>query len=277
MAKRKIIKIDEKKCNGCGLCMPNCPEGAIRIIDGKARLVGDLFCDGLGACLGHCPEGAIKVEEREAAPYDEKKVMENIVKQGKNVIKAHLEHLRDHNESGYLASALQVLKEKNIENPLEARDGAPRGHGGGCPGSRAMEFAAETGLSAARPAGVQSSELTQWPIQLHLVNPNAPYFKDADIVVAADCVPFSFADFHGRFLKGKKLVVFCPKLDGSTDAYVEKLTDVIKNNNIKSVTAVHMEVPCCFGTLSIVRDAVKRSGKAPAVKEYNISLKGEIL
>ncbi len=144
MAKRKIIKIDEKKCTGCSLCIPNCPEGALQMIDGKARLISDLFCDGLGACIGHCPEGAITIEEREAEPYDEKKVMENIVKQGKNVIKAHLEHLKGHGETEYLKQAIQVLKKKGIENPLHRVAAHAHMHGSsGCPGVKVVDFRKE--------------------------------------------------------------------------------------------------------------------------------------
>lgn len=276
MAKRKIINIDDKKCNGCGLCIPNCPEGAIQIIDGKARLVSDLFCDGLGACLGHCPEGAITIEEREAEKYDERKVMENIVKAGPNVVKAHLDHLRDHNEQAYLKTALEYLKEKNI-NIKEEGGSHMAHHGGGCPGMQVVDARNEqrAGGSAAQVSA--GSELRQWPIQLHLLNPHAPYFQDADLLIAADCVAFSFGNFHQRFLKGKTLVILCPKLDDGLDIYLERLTSIFKDNNIKSVTVAHMEVPCCFGTLQLVEDAVKKSGKNIVIKEYTVSLKGEII
>lgn len=276
MAIRKIIKIDEQKCNGCGLCMPNCPEGAIQIIDGKARLVSDLFCDGLGACLGHCPAGAITIEEREAEKYDERTVMANIVKAGPNTIKAHLDHLRDHNEHGYLAEARAYLKEKNI-SITEEEEVQMAHHGGGCPGMRMVDNRdAQRGAISDEPVSI-GSELRQWPIQLHLLNPHAPYFNDADLLIAADCVAFSFGNFHQRFLKGKTLVILCPKLDDGIDSYIEKLTSIFKDNNVKSVTVAHMEVPCCFGTVQIVEDAIKKSGKHIVMKEYTVSLKGEIV
>lgn len=277
MAKRRIISIDEKKCTGCGLCIPNCPEGAIQIIDGKARLVSDLFCDGLGACLGHCPEGAITIEEREAEKYDERKVMENIVKAGPNVITAHIDHLRAHNEHAYLKTALEYLKEKNI-NIMEEGGSHMAHHGGGCPGMQVVDNRNEPREPAGgvAPAHV-GSELRQWPIQLHLLNPHAPYFQDADLLIAADCVAFSFGNFHPRFLKGKTLVILCPKLDDGIDSYREKLTEIFKDNNIKSVTIAHMEVPCCFGTVQLVEEALKKSGKNIVMKEYTVSLKGEII
>jgi len=274
--KRKIIEINDALCDGCGNCVPNCAEGAIQMIDGKARLISDLFCDGLGACLGHCPEGAITIEEREAEKYDERRVMENIVKAGPNTIKAHLDHLRDHNEQGYLAEALAYLKERNIFIK-EEKGGYMSHHGGGCPGMRMVDNRNE---QRGAPAGEQvsiGSELRQWPIQLHLLNPHAPYFQDADLLIAADCVAFSFGNFHQRFLKGKTLVILCPKLDEGLDGYIEKLTSIFKDNNVKSVTVAHMEVPCCFATLQLVEDALRKSGKNIVLKEYTVSLKGEIL
>ena len=279
MAKRKIIKIDHEKCNGCGLCIPNCPEGALRMIDGKARLISDLFCDGLGACIGHCPEGAIVIEEREAEPYEEKKVMENIVKQGENVIKAHLEHLRDHGANNYLKDAVEFLKEKNINNPLEEKKNSlnrcnPHAFSG-CPGTKVMDFSklkktAPSKEKAAKP----ESELRQWPIQIMLVPPFAPYLNNADILIAADCVPFSYANFHQDFLKNKVLLVGCPKLDDA-EYYKEKIRNVIKSNNIRSITCVHMEVPCCFGLVSLVKDAIAKSGKKVPFHEETISINGE--
>jgi len=280
MSKRSIIKIDENKCNGCGLCIPNCPEGALQMIDGKARLISDLFCDGLGACIGHCPEGAITIEEREAEPYNEKKVMENIIKQGKNVIKAHLEHLKEHGEGNFLKEALNVLKEKGIENPLgkQAKEKkhvhAHHAHEGGCPGSRVMDFR-ETHRSENKikvPKG--TSELKQWPVQIKLVPAFAPYLQNADLLIAADCVPFAYPDFHTDLLKDKIVLVGCPKLDDA-DFYTDKLTQIFKNNEIKSVTCAHMEVPCCFGLIKIVKDALSNSGKDVPFHDVTISIKGE--
>lgn len=253
MAKRKIIKIDLEKCNGCGLCIPNCPEGALQIIDGKARLISDLFCDGLGACIGHCPQGAITIEERQAEEYNERKVMENIVKQGKNVIKAHLEHLKEHKQTEYLKEAVSFLKEKNREVPLE-RIALHSQHGfSGCPGSK-----------------------IQWPIQITLVPLDAPYLNNANLLIAADCVPFAYPAFHEDLLKGKILLVGCPKLD-DLGSYKEKIAQILKINNIKSITYAHMEVPCCFGLVTIIKQAIDESGKDIPFKEVIIGIQGERL
>ena len=276
MAKRKIIKINQDKCNGCNLCIPNCPEGALQIIDGKAHLISDLFCDGLGACIGHCPEGAITIEEREAEGYDERKVMVNIVKGGKNVIKAHLLHLKEHNQHEYLKQAVDFLKEKNVEVPqMEAPGGHAHGSSG-CPGSKVMDFKkkqkpAKTSSHAARSI----SQLGQWPIQIKLVPPFAQYLKDADLLIAADCVPFAYANFHDDFLKGKALLIGCPKLDDA-EFYKQKITQILKDNNIKSITCAHMEVPCCFGLVNMLKEALDLSGKKIAFKEVNISINGDI-
>ena len=299
MAKRQIIKIDEIKCNGCGLCIPNCPEGAIQIIDSKARLISDLFCDGLGACIGHCPEGAITIEEREAQEYDERKVMGNIIKQGKNVITAHLEHLKSHNQSAYLKEAIDFLKEKNIPTPLKETKGHPEhahalsgcpptAHGlrgttlrspgeGGCPGAKIMDFRKkEEPRNKEKAISQGESELRQWPVQIMLVPPFAPYLNNADLLIAADCVPFAYPDFHQDLLKDKILLVGCPKLD-DTQVYEEKIGQILKENNIKSITYAHMEVPCCFGLVSIIKDAISQSGKNTPFKEVIISIKGERL
>ena len=202
LMKRNIIKIDEEKCNGCGLCIPSCHEGAIKLVDGKAKLAGDSLCDGLGACLGECPQGAIIIEEREADAYNEIEALENII---------------------------------------------------------------------------VKSELQQWPVQLRLLNPRAPFFQDAHLVVSSDCVPFTYADFHRKFLKDKALVVFCPKLDENLEEYIEKLTEILKVNTIRSVTILRMEVPCCGATVNIVEEAVRRSGKGVILKEMTISRHGEIM
>ena len=278
--KREVIRIDEGKCNGCGLCIPNCPEGALQVTDGKARLISDLFCDGLGACIGHCPQGAITVEKREAEPYDEKKVMKNIVKAGPETIKAHLKHLADHGQDEFLMIAEKYLKDNKIKvqpDDAKEKDMKHQHSACGCPGSAMQDF---TGESAAKqePSNVKlSSELRQWPIELHLLNPAAPYLKGAELLVAADCVPFAYADFHRRFLKGKILTIFCPKLDDSAEAYIDKLSEIFKNSGLKSVTIVHMEVPCWFGVESIVQEAIAKSGKNIPIKEYTISIKGDII
>jgi len=274
MAKRKIIRIDEEKCNGCGLCVPNCPEGALQIIDGKARLVGDFLCDGLGACIGECPEGAIIIEERQAEEYNEDKVMENVSKAGPEVIAAHLKHLKDHGQEDYLKQAHKYLKKHKINiSKEEASDKLSCG----CPGTMIRDFRKEKKADTKVSTVSESSQLQQWPIQLQLVSPLAPYFKDADLVIAADCVPFSYPNFHQRFLKGKALVIFCPKLDTVLDVYQEKLVAIFKQSNIKSITLVHMEVPCCFGLVTLVQEALKKSGKNIIIKEYTISVKGELV
>ena len=275
MVKRKIIKIDDDKCNGCGLCIPNCPEGALQVIDGKARLVSDLFCDGLGACIGYCPQGAITIEERPAQKYDERKVMENIVKQGKNVIRAHLEHLKGHNEEAYLSEAINFLREKCIVNPLEEKT-VFTAHKHTCPSSREIDLRQIQNDRKGKASYKAVSQLANWPIQIKLAPINASYFKDADLLIAADCVCFSYANFHEDFLRNKILLVGCPKLDDAA-LYQEKITQILKNNNIKSITCVHMEVPCCFGLVSLVKSAISSSGKDIPFKEINISIKGETI
>jgi NAD-dependent dihydropyrimidine dehydrogenase PreA subunit len=278
MAKRKIIEIDDNKCNGCGQCIPGCPEGALQIIEGKARLVSDLFCDGLGACIGTCPKGAIRIIEREAEPYDEKEVMARIVRQGSEVTRAHLEHLKEHGEEGYLKEAVGYLREKGLKNPLEGE--AANRHAPlpcGCPGSMAMDFRKrnDKATGATGTKARSGSELGQWPVQLMLVPPNAPYLDNADLLIAADCVPFAYANFHEDFLKGRSLVIGCPKLD-DIDFYKEKLTGIIRSNNIRSITLLHMEVPCCYGLRQAVEEALKESGKGKEIKltQKVISIKG---
>ena len=277
MAKRKIIEIDELKCTGCGLCLPNCPEGAIQIINKKARLISDLFCDGLGACLGHCPEGAITVIEREAEPYDEKKVMANIVKQGRDVVKAHLEHLKSHGEMGYLEQAMEYMQENGIKVELGNKSACASGGFSGCPGSRTMDLRDKAGhKDDSKNSAKATPELSQWPIQINLVSPNASFLKGADLLIAADCVPFAYADFHRDLLKGKMLLVGCPKLD-DTQVYQERFSEIIKNNDLKSITYAHMEVPCCFGLVGVIQEAIADSGKKIPFMEVIISIKGERL
>ncbi len=275
--KRKIIEINQDKCDGCGLCIPNCPEGAMQIIDGKAHLISDLFCDGLGTCIGHYPEGAITIIDREAGEYDEKKVMKNVIKGGENVTKAHLEHLESHGQGEFLKQAREYLKEKNIEITKEKQENvAVYAQGGGCPSMKVMDFETKD-IPTSETNNSTPSELTQWPIQLKLLNHQTPYFYNADLVIVADCVSFSYANFHQKFLKNKKLIIFCPKLDNAYKEYVDKLTAIFKNNNIKSITVVHMEVPCCTGTVHVVAEALKQSGKNIVVKDYTISLTGDLV
>ncbi len=286
MAEREIITIDQEKCNGCGNCVPGCPEGALQIIDDKARLISDLFCDGLGACIGDCPEDAISIIKREAEPYDEVRVMENIVKQGENTIKAHLVHLRDHGETGFLKQATDYLEENGFENPLEkeaklkeeskeeeSEDRLPCG----CPGSKVMDLRDDdkTDTTDGDTGAKQRSELRQWPVQIHLVPVNAPYFDNAELLIAADCVPFAYGDFHRGLLKNKILLVGCPKLDDA-GFYKDKITEILKGNNIKSVTIAHMEVPCCFGLVTLVNEALAESGKDIPLDDITIKVNGEI-
>lgn len=280
MSKRKIITIDSKKCNGCGLCIPNCPEGAIQIIDQKARLISDLFCDGLGACIGHCPQGAITIEEREAIAYDEKKVMANIVKQGKNTIRVHLLHLKEHNQHKYGQQALDYLREKGIENPLleEMQAGRGDGHGmAGCLGSRMLDFRQKQSGAQVDTSGKRPSELRQWPIQLHLISPQAPYYHKADLLLAADCTAFTLGDFHRDFLKGKALAIACPKLDQDKDIYLEKLTALIDDALINTLTVIIMQVPCCGGLAAIAREALNKAKRKISIKTIIVSLQGKIL
>ena len=274
--KRQIIKIDESKCTGCELCVTSCPEGALKVIDGKARLVGEILCDGLGACIGNCPEGAITIEEREAEPYDEVKVLEQIIPQGAAVLAAHLAHLRDHQQCDDLNTAKEYLSAKNIPIP-EHQPSDDKTLPCGCPGSMMKTLPKKQESSSSTTDISIDSELQQWPIQLQLLNPQAPYFQEADLLLVADCVPFAYANFHQRFLKNKILVILCPKLDTVLDQYVHKLSEIIKHNRIKSLTVVHMEVPCCFGLMNLVQAALDQSGENLSVKEYTISLTGEIV
>ncbi len=277
--KRKIIKIDHELCDGCGLCLPGCPEGALQIIDGKARLVSDLFCDGLGACVGECPQGALTVEEREAEPYDEARVMEEIVPQGPATILAHLEHLREHGEKEYLSRALDFLKKRNIEIPEEFEQKRTGGSGdpgtGGCPGARIVEF---SGNGKDQPAsmGPAPSRLRQWPVQLNLVPPAAPFLEGSDLLVTADCVPIAYGGFHEDLLKGRTVVCGCPKFDDA-GAYRERLAGYFRQHEIKSVTVARMEVPCCSGLTALARGALADSGKEIPFRETVISVRGEKL
>jgi len=231
--KRTIIRIDEEKCNGCGQCVTNCPEGALKVINGKARLVGELLCDGLGACIGHCPQAAILIEEREAKEYDERAVMDNVIKAGIDVITAHLEHLRGHGQHEYFRQAADYLKEKGLALPALATD-HHHGRGGNCPGSMMREFkrpapSTESAINA-------TSQLSQWPVQLKLLNPHAPYFKNADLLIAADCVPFAYANFHEKFLAGK----------GSSSSAQSSITpakSTSKNSPRSSKTTISIPLP----------------------------------
>lgn len=273
--KRTVISIDEQKCTGCGLCIPNCPEGAIQIIDGKARLVSDLMCDGLGACLGHCPEEAITLEEREAEPYDERKVMANVVRQGPNTIAAHLEHLKQHGETGYHDQAVAYLKEYGIPVPA-GKNQSEKASFGGCPGAQTVSFASREAEEAPE-AGSGASSLTHWPIQMHLISPNAPHYRNADLVLAADCTAYSLGAFHRDYLKGKTLAIACPKLDEGQEIYLEKLKALIDTARINTLHVMIMQVPCCRGLLGLARQAKSEAERNVPVKCTVVGINGDIL
>ncbi|MBD3344460.1 MAG: 4Fe-4S dicluster domain-containing protein [Chitinivibrionales bacterium] len=274
--KRQIITIDEDKCTGCGLCIPNCPEGAIQLIDGKARLVSDIMCDGLGACLGHCPEGAITIEEREAEPYDEKKVMTNIAAQGENTIKAHLKHLKEHNETELYKQAVEYCEENNIELPDRKEETMATPPFTGCPGSRTMEFERKKAAAEA-PSAPRQSQLTHWPIQMHLISPNASHYQGADLLLAADCTAFAMGGFHNDYLKGKTLAIACPKLDEGKDIYLDKVKALIDNAKINTLTVMIMQVPCCGGLLQLARRAANEAKRKVPVKCIVVGLEGNVL
>ena len=263
MALRKIIEIDEAKCNGCGLCVPNCAEGAIQIIDGKAKLIDDIYCDGLGACLGHCPEGALNVIERDADEFDEAAVIELLASQGRTFTPQ-----ADHQEPVKVAAQ------------ASNHGHGHHGHGGGCPGSRMLQF--DKPSTSSKGEAVSSGDieikikpqLRQWPVQLKLLPVNAPYFKNADLLVTADCVPFAYPNYHLDLLKDKAVVVGCPKLD-DVQLYTDKLTQIIEQNDLKSITVAFMEVPCCQGIVMAVEKAVERANSNVKVNKVRISLQGE--
>lgn len=254
---RKIIQIDEEKCNGCGLCVPNCAEGAIQIIDGKAKLVKDQYCDGLGACLGHCPQDALHIIEREAEEFDMEAAMD-FVKGLKEEVSMN-EQPEEQEQT------------KQPETPV---------HTGGCPGSRMRMLNQEKSVSEPEAAGEGDisfslkPQLQQWPVQLTLAPVKAPYFQDADLLITADCVPFAYPDYHPKLLKGKKVVIGCPKLD-DLNAYVEKLTAIVQSNNIKSITVAFMEVPCCNGIVYAAEQAAQASGKNLKVNKIRITIDGK--
>lgn len=246
MSLRKIIKIDEDKCNGCGLCVPSCAEGAIQIIDGKARLVKEQYCDGLGACLGECPQDAITIEEREADDFDA------------HAAEKHIEELK---------------RKEALKKPAEQKP-APQLHA--CPGSALRSFKPAVPQNDINETKNSASQLSTWPVQLRLVPVTAPYLNNADVLIAADCVPFAFANFHTRFLRNKTVLVGCPKLD-DISYYLDKLTDIFKTNNVNSVEIVYMEVPCCFGIVQAVRMAIESSGKEIPLTLTKVGIRGGIV
>ena len=234
---RKIVKIDDEKCNGCGVCVPSCAEGALQIINGKAKLISEQYCDGLGACLGECPQGAIIIEERKAEEFNEEAV----------------EH------------HLQTKESVSDELPC------------GCASTTVTQFERKTSSATSTAEITEATSkpmLTHWPVQLTLVPPFAPFLQGADLVLAADCVPFAYAGFHQDFLKDHALVVACPKLD-DFEAHLRKLTELLRHSEVKSLTAVHMEVPCCFGLVHMAQQAIQASGKDIPFREITIGVKGD--
>lgn len=262
MAVRKIIKIDEERCNGCGLCVPNCAEGALQIINGKAKVVKDSYCDGLGACLGHCPQDALEIIEREADDFNEEEAMEFV----RNLKQKDQKHAVHHEHAGHHGG------HHNHHGHMHGQ--------GGCPGSRMRVLNNEAGNDGAKStinAGDVEirikSQLRQWPVQLNLVPVNAPYFDNADLLVTADCVPFAYPNYHLDLLKGKIVLIGCPKLD-DIEYYKEKLTQIISSNNIKSITVAHMEVPCCSGIVRAVDAAMAGANKNIPVNRVRIGIDG---
>jgi NAD-dependent dihydropyrimidine dehydrogenase PreA subunit len=262
MAKRKIIEIDRDLCNGCGLCTTACAEGALQLDDqGKAVLVRELFCDGMGACLDVCPTDALKIIERDSEGYDAEAAYKHVLKtRGKDAAK----NVHGIGEKGKIPHGHHHGHEHGQAQATLAC---------GCPGSLAREIKREDAGTDATISG--RSELSQWPIQLHLVSPLAPYLQKADLLVAADCTAFALGSFHQDLLKGKKLVIACPKLD-ETEDYVEKLTEIIKINAVRSLTVAIMTVPCCGGLRRMVEEAVERSGADLEPRTVVIGVDGRI-
>ncbi len=277
-----MVHIDEDRCDGCGLCVPDCAEGALQIIDGKAKLVSDIYCDGLGACLGSCPQDAITMVEREADDYDENAVNERLKDLGRDP----LPHGHDH---GHVQTSGSVAAEEKVEDlacgcpgTLSRSFDRPKTHqalpgaGGGCPGSKSQSFAQPKAAAPSDQAGPIASNLGNWPVQISLVPPQAPYLNGADLLIAADCAPFAYGDFHRRFMEGKVVLIGCPKLD-NTQAYVDKLSVIFRENNIHSVGVVFMEVPCCGGLVQLVQEALRQSGASIPTTLYRVGIKGDFV
>jgi NAD-dependent dihydropyrimidine dehydrogenase PreA subunit len=287
---REVVKIDEEICNGCGECIPNCHEGALRVIDGKARLLSDLLCDGLGACLGHCPLGAITIEKREAQEYDEIKTIAMMVEKGKNTVLAHLIHLKEHNENTFLKQGMEFLKNNksminfNVDEIVSVLQNNPLNHSVNmnsvthqCPGASEIHFAQKQESNVSASTQESPSELTHWPVQLHLINPAASYFQKTDILIAADCTAFTTGNFHSAFLRGKSLVIACPKLDSNKHIYIDKIQALIEKSLVNTITVLIMEVPCCGGLMAMVEEALQKSVRKVPVKLIILSIQGVVL
>lgn len=256
MAYREMVKIDEDKCDGCGLCVPACAEGAIQIIDGKAKLIADNLCDGLGACLGDCPQGAITIEKREADEYDEAAVEQHLDKIGRE------ETVRQHPAPA--AGGCPSAQVKSFSAPT----------GGGCPSAKLMNFGRQNGADD-NQAGQRPTELRQWPVLLNLVPPTAPFLEGKELLLSADCAPYAYADYHKDILKGRSVVVGCPKFDDA-QLYIEKLTAMIQNGGISKIVVAHMEVPCCSGLIAIAKQAIERSGVDMPLEMIKIGIQGDL-
>lgn len=283
---RDIVKIDEELCDGCGNCVPGCHEGALQIIDGKARLVSDLMCDGLGACIGECPQGAITIEKREAEVYDERRVMEQMVKKGVNTVYAHLKHLKDHDERELLDQAKEWLRGHAGEIDFAVDELIIRINnygetcstpGTGCSGSQSQSFFSLPAEAAPKEKERVESALMHWPVQMHLINPSAAHYRNSDLVLAADCVAYSMSNFHQKYLSGKTLAIACPKLDQGTDIYIEKLRRLVDEAKINTLNLLIMEVPCCGGLQQMVQLALARASRKVPVKKTLVGIGGEVL
>jgi len=259
--KRKIIKIDEDLCNGCGECVPACPEQALQMVDTpngkKARLVKEFYCDGLGACLGDCPTGALTIAEEDVIPYDEEATIARIKEKAPEMLETHLKHMKEHAEE---------MHKHHIHK-------MPKGECA-CPSAKVLQWKEEE--KGETVAARTKSELRQWPVQINLVPPVAPYLKNADVVIIADCVPFAYPNMHQDFLKSNAVLVGCPKLDDA-DFYVEKIAQIIQAAEPKSIKVVNMEVPCCFGLIHIVKQAMKKAGKEIPFETVTIGIRGQVL
>jgi Pyruvate/2-oxoacid:ferredoxin oxidoreductase delta subunit len=241
MAIRNIVEIDEEKCDGCGLCVIECAEGALEIRDGKAKIIKEMYCDGLGACIGECPQEALTIVKKEADLFDEEAMEEHLKK-------------------------LSGKQAKESPPELEA----------GCPGAKLVHLQSQPAAAPIQEGEAPVSALRNWPVQIHLLPVSAPFFQGAELLIAADCVPFAMGGFHSQLLQGKILAIGCPKLDDA-GFYIDKLSQIFANNEIKSITIGYMEVPCCAGLLHVVHKALEAGGKAIPVDTVKVSVRGELL